>query len=348
MAAEKSPKYILPVELAEKLICSYCHEYLSCGPIKMQKEKYICGRCTAKGDAEVVLPHIFEIILANSIFPCKYYKEGCKKTIQFNDFQKHESNCFHRKIPCPELNCTQAVLLFNLLDHFKEHHLSGIIENDQFKLDLDENNKQNLLKYESDCIIVIKYHYSRATKTLQLSVALVNEKPRTVAKYKLQICNGNDLDTNINLSQKLCHLYNNQRLEKEEFDDININDCLSVLKNPKIVIIKIFLVYSNNIFQSTKTLFTDQTEEDAQLERVMEENAIETLQNLITNQNNYFVVPCQWKGCKQLGEEQEILEHQNECEFKLYLCPYKCEQQKLYRFLCKSCWNPWPVLPKSK
>ncbi|KAK4873612.1 hypothetical protein RN001_012972 [Aquatica leii] len=337
---EPTPKYILPDEIAKKMICSYCHGYLSCGPIKMQKGSHVCGRCNIKGEDEGILPHIFEIFMANFTFPCKHYKEGCTKTVLFNDTQKHESKCSHRIIICPELICTDEILIMNLYDHFRKHHLSSIIENCQLKLDLNENCEQNLLIYESDCAVVIKYRYSQATKSLQLSVAPVNEKVGTVDKYKLQICNGDDVDNNINLSLKLCHLYNYKHLEAGEFENVNLNDYLGILNYPKVVIIKIFFKYSNSISVTTETLIASKTDEIAALDDLDEENASEKLQKIRhsmygykDNNDSNTVVPCQWKDCKKSDEKKKILKHQDECEFKLYICPFleDCEEG-LYKF----------------
>ncbi|KAK4873879.1 hypothetical protein RN001_013239 [Aquatica leii] len=338
MTMEPSPKYMLPDDIAKKMICSYCNGFLSCGPIKMQKGSYICGRCDIKGKDDGVLPHIFEVFMDNFTFPCKYYKEGCTKTVLFNDTQKHEVKCSHRIIMCPELHsCDEILLIMNLYDHFQKYHINRIIENCQFKLDLNENGKQNLLIYESDCVVVVKYSYIQATKNLQLSVAPLNEKIGTVDKYKLQIYNGDDVDNNISLSQKLCHLYNSKHLKTGEFDNINLSDYLSILNDPKVLIIKIILIYSNDSSVTNKTLITNKTGKIAQIDDIDEENASEKLKKRRSRvayryeDNNTNTVPCKWKDCIKSDEKQNILKHQDECEFRLYICPFleDCEEEKM-------------------
>ncbi|KAK4873611.1 hypothetical protein RN001_012971, partial [Aquatica leii] len=320
MATKESSRYILPSPIATTLICSDCCGYLSCGPITMKKDKYFCGRCSTKNNIEGVPQPIFEAAMAKFTFPCKYYKEGCTTTVLFNHAQKHQSKCLYRMIICPGQGCSEVIMTSKLYDHFQRHHTNSIIDDDYFVLNLNCNEQQNVLMYESDCIVIVRYCYSRATKSLRLGITPCNEKIRLANKYKLKISNGTDMDNNISLGPKLCHSHDSYNSETGKFDEINIGSYLTILNNPKTMFIKISLIYSENN-DVTTTNATDELNDN------IEEEATKTLQNYdVTHNYNYNIqspiVPCQWKGCLQKGKQEEILKHQEECNFKLHICPF--------------------------
>ncbi|KAF5285363.1 hypothetical protein FQR65_LT13253 [Abscondita terminalis] len=344
---EKPSNYILPVDIVEKLKCYYCQGYLSCGPIKMENNQYICGRCTAKNNKQVALQPLFEESMVKFIFPCMYDKEGCLQRMLFNCTQDHETTCMFRTIRCPALTCTNTITASKLYQHFGKDHSDCIMKNNQIKLNLSHSHNQNLLMNESDSIVVAKYCFDAETKVLQFSIVPFVEKGRHIDKYKLHITSGIEADNSISLSSKPCHKHDSSVMLAGQYDEYNVENYTSILNSPSFLIVKILLLFGGNdsLCEGTgKDVLAPEGVLDDEFEsRILDTVVAITCKNCKfllckCNSINYYRgqlgqpdrndIPCKWKGCKETLSKHNMLSHVENCKYKLHICPFleECEQ----------------------
>ncbi|KAF5270182.1 hypothetical protein FQR65_LT05662 [Abscondita terminalis] len=332
MDIEQVTNYVLPLDVATKLRCSACKRYLSCGPIRMKDDKYICGRCKTK-QGEIHKQSLFENVMAQFKFPCNFDKKGCSQQISFNDVEEHERECIFRKISCPISHCAYRNNSYKLYQHFTTGHPECLIDNNQIVLDLSTSQNQVFLMYENDVIIIVKYRFSAETRSLQFCVYPIFEKGTRFAKYKLQIIEASDFDGSITFTSKPWH---------KEFLDYSTESFASIFNNPKMVYIKIFLLFSDNAFEYETDEAASVVKINADLENKAELSVMEQICQLcheftVICQCDLHafsnIIPCQWKGCSEEGDRTTMLTHNDECKFKLQICPFleDCEEG-LFKF----------------
>lgn len=112
-------------ELIEKLLCDFCGQYLSSGPVLMDlRGQNMCGRCSNKTDMDLTEFHsnyVYEILANLVYFPCKNYGAGCMEKLKFSTTLEHEEVCSHNSYVCP-LSKTHDCKWFGKLNELEAHY----------------------------------------------------------------------------------------------------------------------------------------------------------------------------------------------------------------------------------
>uniref|UniRef100_A0A1Y1MF07 SIAH-type domain-containing protein n=1 Tax=Photinus pyralis TaxID=7054 RepID=A0A1Y1MF07_PHOPY len=351
--------YDLPSDVVNTLLCSVCDGYLSCGPVTEDNGKLICGRCYKK-DTVAVLQVAYEKAMSNFIFPCRFDKQGCKERLLFNSIIEHERKCRYRTLDCPSLLCVSSLLALELQTHFEEYHRELINNDGQFRINLNENARCNLLMVHDDITVIIKYLYDSSTICLQIEIAYTSNEEESIY-YKLQIISGTDSDNSLNLSQQLCSLYETRDIDVAKCIKLEMKEYLGVLANPPSLVFKVSItlivnsdenhVHKPATVSNINTLSNILHEELVNLEWLRCNNC-----RLLVSPPLYFTdsdvslcgacceghtgvhestlststnFSCCWRGCPFLGNLADISVHIETCKFKTYLCPFytSCENR---------------------
>ncbi|CAH1987131.1 unnamed protein product [Acanthoscelides obtectus] len=98
------------------LKCANCELYLSVPPITMNEGEYYCGRCNIQGTRI----EIYEELASHILFPC--VNETCTRLLSWGNVANHETNCPHKLICCPFVNCIDVYEANEILVHFEDYH----------------------------------------------------------------------------------------------------------------------------------------------------------------------------------------------------------------------------------
>ncbi|XP_031354337.1 uncharacterized protein LOC116178868 [Photinus pyralis] len=96
----------IPEGILDKLTCVQCHEWLSCGPIRLLPNGgSICGRCPRfEGPRDQYRHFAFEALACYFKFPCRNWGDGCQEWMPFKGVMNHEKNCSYGST-CSVLCC---------------------------------------------------------------------------------------------------------------------------------------------------------------------------------------------------------------------------------------------------
>ncbi|XP_023018976.2 uncharacterized protein isoform X2 [Leptinotarsa decemlineata] len=153
-----APRVFLPKELLEK--CSRCGKYLSVGPIKLEKNKPVCGRCfQIEGNP---LP-AYENLAQFMVFPCVNDVHGCDATLAWGSVASHEKSCQFSPLECPALTCEKKIESKEIIEHFQEEHQDLLITGNQFNIPCSYggvNEYVNMLALWKKKPLIVKINYS--------------------------------------------------------------------------------------------------------------------------------------------------------------------------------------------
>ncbi|KAF5289094.1 hypothetical protein FQR65_LT11916 [Abscondita terminalis] len=320
MELKQQSKYVLPIEVAEKLRCHFCGGYLSCGPLKMLENNlmYVCGLCEIDNGLKYALQPMMEIAMAEFLFPCKFNKEGCLEQIRFNCTQEHEEGCKYRSISCPALDCASNITRSRLYEHFQIYHPSCVRKDDAIELNLLKTERCNLLLNADDCMVFVKYSYESDTRHLRLSVHPVFKE--RVEMYELKITNAIDSNYFVNSPEKLCQ---SQLFSNEECDDYNLDEYVPHLNGPLFVILQIYLGYTAHA-----SIGDESPEIGIQSTCVTCGEAV----IFCSHESRGSDIPCLWRGCKEYGTKKKMIRHDKVCKFKMFNCPFEETLPKLFKW----------------
>lgn len=146
--------FIVPDEILEQLICSYCHKYLSVGPLKVDNNrKKICGRCAKNRETEAV--SMYRFFLENAIFKCINRFDGCNQLLTCHEVIEHEKNCIGNRYECPLCENIREMPSYDFLHHFKNRHSQNFLKKPTLKRKLDELQPLNTFLFVKENVIFI-------------------------------------------------------------------------------------------------------------------------------------------------------------------------------------------------
>jgi hypothetical protein len=165
---------ILSEESLEKLICSICNNYLSCGKIKIGNNKLICGRCNQE---EGILTHDQD--LSNYLFPCINRFNDCKELLQYTDVKEHEKIC-KKNIKHSCFKCEYSGNRCQLYHHCLKEHPDHILQCSVFNIYLWRNKNWKYLYRINSNLFLITYQISKPEHILKLSMQCVGNISETL------------------------------------------------------------------------------------------------------------------------------------------------------------------------
>jgi hypothetical protein len=151
---ETEVKKKLHNDLYTYLVCQKCQIVPKTGTIFAcsEAEHAICAacfiltkNCTICKTAAILTPSKILVQLRTSLpISCKNRKNGCKTVLTMDSLVYHEVECEWRTIVCPNLQCKNENVLFNMLgQHLTENHKNQIVDK---KLPFFEQNFRCQLK----------------------------------------------------------------------------------------------------------------------------------------------------------------------------------------------------------
>lgn len=141
----------------DELRCYKCQCYLSVGPVSLDKEGYICGRCPNERGCVIA---IYDVVAKNFLFPCKYESMGCKERFGYGNMEKHERMCDKQPFACPIIGqCTWQGSNKNMVQHLNEKHPDNLLNSRIFEVKLDERFEKSFVLPHNGMLYLIDLTY---------------------------------------------------------------------------------------------------------------------------------------------------------------------------------------------
>uniref|UniRef100_A0A6P7GYC0 Uncharacterized protein LOC114344481 n=1 Tax=Diabrotica virgifera virgifera TaxID=50390 RepID=A0A6P7GYC0_DIAVI len=171
--------FILPDNILETLVCSFCHKYLSVKPTKVYPNRLIqCGRCVDKTEQEQSI-HNFQAvesqygkIAENILFKCINRFDGCRELLTYSQVRDHEQVCLEKIHKCPI--CDEEMASFLMLRHFHSKHKDAILEHTAFVFNLNDHLEMpSVYIYQEDDNLFFLHISCKSEKTIKLALVYV-------------------------------------------------------------------------------------------------------------------------------------------------------------------------------
>ncbi|XP_028137569.1 uncharacterized protein LOC114332060 isoform X3 [Diabrotica virgifera virgifera] len=170
--------FILPDNILETLLCSFCHKYLSVKPTKVYPNRLIqCGRCVDKKEQAI---HNFEAvesqygkIAENILFKCVNRFDGCRELLTYSQVKDHEQVCLEKVHECPI--CGEEMASFFLLRHFDSNHKDAILDCPAFVFKLNDllEMPSVYIYHEEDNLFFLYISYTKSENTIKLYLVYI-------------------------------------------------------------------------------------------------------------------------------------------------------------------------------
>ncbi|XP_072398927.1 uncharacterized protein [Diabrotica undecimpunctata] len=175
--------FIIPDNILETLLCSFCHKYLSVKPVKVYPNRLIqCGRCdnneeqsTHKSEG---VESLYGAIAENILFKCVNRFDGCRELLKYSQVWDHEQACLVKLHKCPI--CYEEMASFLMLRHFHYKHKNAILDCPAFVFNLNDllEMPSGYIYQEEDNLFFLYISYSQSENTIKLGLVCM-------ASYKL-------------------------------------------------------------------------------------------------------------------------------------------------------------------
>uniref|UniRef100_A0A6P7GRI6 Uncharacterized protein LOC114345532 n=1 Tax=Diabrotica virgifera virgifera TaxID=50390 RepID=A0A6P7GRI6_DIAVI len=167
--------FILPDNILETLLCSFCHKYLSVKPTKVYPNRLIqCGRCVVNEESSihksegVGVESQYGKIAQNILFKCVNRFDGCRELLTYSQVRDHEQVCLEKIHECPI--CGDEMASFLILRHFQSKHKDAILEHTAFIFKLNDllEMPSVYIYQEEDKLFFLYISYSKSENTIKL------------------------------------------------------------------------------------------------------------------------------------------------------------------------------------
>ncbi|KAF2898007.1 hypothetical protein ILUMI_08172 [Ignelater luminosus] len=237
-----------------KLKCTRCQLYLSIGPITSNStSSFFCGRFPS-GGSQV---KIYEAVVENFAFPCRYQSFGCQELIKWGSVQNHEQNCNKKPHICPAVPpgvCLWRGAISDITEHFEQTHSEEVTDMNVIELKLHENMEDcKLIKINNECYVFHVY-FNRAQKILKLNVIQLNDvKSFNAQSYQLTL-HAHDFSKHITLAADKLAPY--ESMDHNSIKDKNVIE-MSVLKFLMQDDLSLFCEINFNVEENKKEVNTE-------------------------------------------------------------------------------------------
>ncbi|XP_028132575.1 uncharacterized protein LOC114328034 [Diabrotica virgifera virgifera] len=239
--------FILPDNILETLLCSFCHKYLSVKPVKVYPNRLIqCGRCVDNEEPSIQksegVESLYGMIAQNILFKCVNRFDGCRRLLAYSQVRDHEQVCWAKIHECPICNENMASLM--MLPHFRSNHKDVILDYPAFVFELNDDDIEMPSVYlyqEDDNLFFLYISYRKSENTIRLDLEYTGNSKLAKNIYHEFTVSSDNKEFDVVLNSKPCtddffyvDISNMSNLIKIEFKIIDRN--LKVLTAPEISI----------------------------------------------------------------------------------------------------------------
>ncbi|XP_028128966.1 uncharacterized protein LOC114325176 [Diabrotica virgifera virgifera] len=174
---------LIPDNILEILICSFCHKYLSVKPVKVYPNRLIqCGRCVDNQEPAAQksqgVESLYGLIAEHVLFKCVNKFDGCRALLTYSQVLDHEKECLEKIHKCPI--CYEEMTSFLMLQHFHFKHKNAVLGYPTFVFNLNDylDMPSVYIYQEEDNLFFLYTRCSKSENTIALYLVCM-------ASYKL-------------------------------------------------------------------------------------------------------------------------------------------------------------------
>ncbi|XP_050503379.1 uncharacterized protein LOC126882461 [Diabrotica virgifera virgifera] len=200
--------FIIPDNILETLICTFCHKYLSVKPVTVYPNRDVaCGRCAVSekqknGRGRTDVESLYGKIAETWLFKCINRFDGCRELLTCSQVLDHEKVCLGKIHKCPI--CFEEMLSFLVIRHFYSNHKDAILDSPAFVLNLDYYSEMSRIYIysEEDNLFSLYINYSKSENTIKLELVYMgSDKIASNISHQFTITSENN-EFDINFSSK--------------------------------------------------------------------------------------------------------------------------------------------------
>ncbi|XP_050516891.1 uncharacterized protein LOC126891686 [Diabrotica virgifera virgifera] len=167
--------FILPDNILDTLLCSFCHKYLSVKPVKIYPNRLIqCGRCVENKEHSIYklkgVESLFGRIAQKILFKCVNRFDGCRELLTYSQVRDHEQACLEKNHRCPI--CYEEMASFLMLRHFYSNHKYAVLDCPAFVFNLKDHLEMPsvYLYQEEDNLFFLYISYRKSENAIKLDL----------------------------------------------------------------------------------------------------------------------------------------------------------------------------------
>uniref|UniRef100_A0A6P7GG64 Uncharacterized protein LOC114342106 n=1 Tax=Diabrotica virgifera virgifera TaxID=50390 RepID=A0A6P7GG64_DIAVI len=198
--------FIIPNNVLETLICSYCHKFLSVKPIIVYPNRDVeCGRCAVtqkQKKRRSGVESLYGKIIEKCLFKCINRFDGCRELLTCAQVPHHEKVCLEKIHKCP--TCFEEMTSFLMLRHFHSKHEDAILDSSAFVFNLDHYSEVSsiYLYPEEDNLFFLYISYSKSENTIKFELVYMGSDKQASNIYHQFTVTSENKEFNIKCSSK--------------------------------------------------------------------------------------------------------------------------------------------------
>ncbi|XP_050509989.1 uncharacterized protein LOC114335446 [Diabrotica virgifera virgifera] len=199
--------FIIPDNILETLICTFCHKYLSVKPIIVYPNRDVeCGRCTATENQKnhrAGVESRYGKIVDKWLFKCINRFDGCRELLTCSQVPDHEKVCSAKNHKCPI--CNEEMKSFLMLQHFHSKHKHAILDCPAFVFNLNDSHLGMPTVYiyqKEDNLFFLSISHNRLENTLELQLVYMGSEEIASSIYHQFTVHSENKEFDINCSAK--------------------------------------------------------------------------------------------------------------------------------------------------
>ncbi|XP_072398917.1 uncharacterized protein [Diabrotica undecimpunctata] len=202
--------FIIPDNILETLLCSFCHKYLSVKPVKVYPNRLIqCGRCVDDKEQSIHksagIESLYGIIAENILFKCVNKFDGCRELLKYSQVWHHEQVCLEKIQKCPI--CYEEMGSFLMLRHFRSNHKDAVLDFPAFVFNLNAHLEIMTSVYiyqEEDNLFFLYISYTKSKDIIKLHLVYMGGFKRAKNIYHQFTLSSENKEFDIVLNSKSC------------------------------------------------------------------------------------------------------------------------------------------------
>ncbi|XP_028141842.1 uncharacterized protein LOC114335749 [Diabrotica virgifera virgifera] len=172
--------FIIPDNILETLICTFCHKYLSVKPIIVYPNRDVeCGRCAATEQQKshgAGVESVYGKMVDKWLFKCINRFDGCRELLTCSQVPDHEKVCLEKNHKCPI--CHEELKSFLMIQHFHSNHKDAILDCPAFVFNLNDHlGMLTVYIYqEEDNLFFLYISYNQLENTIELQLVYMGSE----------------------------------------------------------------------------------------------------------------------------------------------------------------------------
>uniref|UniRef100_A0A6P7GY33 Uncharacterized protein LOC114342105 n=1 Tax=Diabrotica virgifera virgifera TaxID=50390 RepID=A0A6P7GY33_DIAVI len=193
--------FIIPDNILETLICTFCHKHLSVKPITVYPNRDVaCGRCAIsekQKNGRTGVESLYGKIAETWLFKCINRFDGCRELLTCSQVLDHEKVCLEKIHKCPI--CFEEMTSFLMPKHFHSNHEHAILYSRGFVINLDCSeilyiySSSYMLYQEEDNLFFLYISYSTSENILKLELVYMgSDKQASNISHQFTVTSENE------------------------------------------------------------------------------------------------------------------------------------------------------------